>query len=153
MELDFFEIIIDGRTHPVPKQEFTPYEKSLGKSGFKITVWDSNIEAVKKVIATYQIQHLQISTSDLEFLKEPVFKNLKGISINGAFENLRPIERLTRLEYLELLNERKGKIDFNYLKNLKLLHCNYSKVYKFRRPYKARKFVFSGLCRTSFEGI
>jgi hypothetical protein len=130
MELNYFEIEIDGRFHPVPKQEFSPYENSLGKFGYRITVWDSNIEAVKQVVSKYGVQHINASTSDLNFLKEPIFKDILGLNIIGEIRDLSPIEKLEKLEFLELLNDRKGRVDFSNLQHLKLLHCDYSNNYK-----------------------
>ncbi len=130
MELDYFEIEIDGRIHPVPKHKLGTYEKSLGKTGFSITVWDSNIEAVKQVVSQHDIQHLKVSTSDLEFLKDSEFHNVIGIELSGEIKDIQPLEKLNNLTFLTLLNNRKGKINFENIPSLELLHCDFSERYE-----------------------
>ena len=142
MDLNYFEIEIDGRIHPVAKHEFSPYEKSLGKSGYGITIWDSTIEAAERVVSKYGIKHLKISTSNLDFIKEPEFQDLKGISINGEIKDLSPLEQMEKLEYLELFNERKGRIDFMNLQTLKLLHCDFSNKYKNINSLKNLEYIY-----------
>ncbi len=141
MDLDYFEIEIDGRIHPVAKHELSPYEKSLGKSGYGITVWDSTIEAAKLVVSKYDIQYLKISTSDLNFIKEPVFENINGVRINGEIKDLTPLEHLKRLEYLELFNERKGEVDLKNFQTLKLFSCAFSNNYKNINSLKNLEFL------------
>lgn len=130
MELDYFEIEINGRIHPVAKHEFSQYDKSVGKTGFSISIWDSNIEAAKQVIIEHEVKHIKVSTSNLEFLKNQEFLNINGLEVHGEIKDIRPIENLSELKFLTILNERKGKLDFSKLGTLELLHCDYSNNYK-----------------------
>lgn len=130
MDLDFFEIEINGRIQPVAKHEFSPYEKSFGKKGFRITVWDSNIAAAKHVILEHHVKHITVSTSSLNFLNDPEFKNLLGVYINGEISDLKPLEKLNSLEYLELLNGKKGRVDLRHFPKLKQFSCEFTSKYK-----------------------
>lgn len=130
MENDYFEIELNGRVHPVAKHEFSQYDKSLGKTGFSISIWDSNIDAAKQVILKHEVKHIKVSTTDLEFLKNPEFLGIIGIEVHGEIQDIKPIENLSELKFLTLLNERKGKLDFSKLVTLELLHCDYSSNYK-----------------------
>ena len=130
IDLEYFEVEINGRIHPVPKYEFSPYEKSLGKEGYRIMIWDSNIDAAKQVIIEQGIKHIKASTSDLNFLYDPIFNELEGVYIFGQMNDLLPLERINSLKYLDLRCDKKGKIDFKAFPNLRHLNCEYSKKYK-----------------------
>ena len=130
MDLEYFEVEINGRIHPIPKHEFSTSEKYLGKEGYRITIWDSNIDAAKHVIIQHGIKHITAATSDLNFLLQPEFQDLEGVNIFGQINNLAPLEKINTIKYLDLRCERKGKIDFSSFPNLKYLNCEYSKRYK-----------------------
>lgn len=121
---DYYDIEINGRFHPVPKHGIE------GEPGFSITIWDSNVEAARLVIAKYQVKHIHISASNLDFLSKPEFATIEGIQLSGAIEDIGHLEQLEHLKSLSLSNNRKGKLDFQNLINLEYLYCDYSNNYR-----------------------
>ena len=61
MDLEFFEVEINGRKHPVPKKEIQPIEGYLNESTFHIQIWDSTIEASKWLIEKEDIKSISVS--------------------------------------------------------------------------------------------
>ncbi len=152
IDLEYFEVEINGRIHPIPKHEFSPCEKQLGKEGYMITIWDSNIEAAKQVIVENGIKHISIATSDLNFLLQPEFKDIEGIYINCHIKDLAPLENIKEIKFLDLRCDKKGKIDFKCFPNLKYLNCEYSKRYKnLTSLHKLESLSLDGYTETDLE--
>ena len=154
MNHEFFEVEIYGRIHPVPKKEFGSSDQAKGKKGVQISVWESNIEAVKKLIADEGIVFISTTTKHLDFLHDDIFKNIIGIYINGEISDLTPLYNLKSLNYLELYNNKKGKLDFKHFPNLIELNCHFSKQYKNIETLKQLEYlVLTNYQESGFENF
>lgn len=129
MELDYFEVEINGRIHPVKRKEFSPSEGLKGKFGYQIWIWDSNIEAAKFLIKEHEIEFIVTSTLSIDYLKDSAFANIKEIIIHREVTNLSPLKNLKQLKYLQIFNEGQGELNFEWFPNLVEFRGFYSNKY------------------------
>jgi len=108
------------------------------------TLWlreEDNLEECIKAIVLYEIDHIQVQTKSIDFLKDSRLKDIKGISLQYHVKDLNPLFLHPQLTHLSLCEKITQTFDFSAFKNLVHLGGRTPKKYKNLSQLNNLKYV------------
>lgn len=124
----------------------TKLDESYGKKTDTLLLRDynlkENLDECMDTIQQYGIEHIHIQTRDIEFLKDPRLKNLKGIFLQYEVKDITPIFNFPLLTHLTIGEKEIKSFDYALFKNLLFLggkmpkkYTNFEKLTKLKYTY------------------